>query len=288
MAYSAEAFVGGLEDDGFYTPEIKQHSIEKIRLHNYYVALFTTSMKSRWPQRAYLGLYSGSGRARIEATGEIIETTALSALRPRFPFTHHIFVDSDPRCIEALRGRIAALPGDRNVKLIQAEVGESVPQIVEAMPAWGPGNGLLSFCFIDPFSAALNFDVIKVLGRRYRMDFLILLMLGRDVRTNFRRYLEDPNDTRIASLIDDPDWREEWRQGGYRPRDLVRFLLERFDDAMTRLGYEAARPTDAHPIHVIGKKVFLYSLVLYSKDKLGNQFWQAARQISDPQTKLDL
>ena len=104
MGHPAEAFQRRLEDDGFYTPEIKQHSVEKIRLHNYYVDLFTTSMKSRWPQRAYLGLYSGSGRACIEATGEIIETTALSALRTRFPFTNYIFVDSDPRCIEAFRG----------------------------------------------------------------------------------------------------------------------------------------------------------------------------------------
>jgi hypothetical protein len=88
------------------------------------------------------------------------------------------------------------------------------------MPAYGPENGLLSFCFIDPFSAALDFGLIRELGGRYRMDFLILLMLGRDVRTNFRRYLDDPDDTRIGSLIDDPNWREEWRSRGLGRRDL--------------------------------------------------------------------
>lgn len=30
-------FVSGLEDDGYYTPTIRRHSLEKIRLHNYYV-----------------------------------------------------------------------------------------------------------------------------------------------------------------------------------------------------------------------------------------------------------
>lgn len=285
---ASENFLRALEDDGLYTPWIKQHSLEKIRIHNYYLALFTTAMKDRWPQRAYLGLYSGAGRAHVEATGEIIETTALSALRQRFPFTKYIFVDSDPRCVEALRGRIAALPQEHDVTVIQADVADAVPRIIEAIPTYGPGKGLLSFCFVDPFSAALDFDVIRALGQRYRMDFLILLMLGRDVRTNFQIYFDDPEDTRIASLIDDPNWRDEWRRRGLRRRDLIRFILEKFDAAMRRLGYEAARPSEAHPIRVTGKGVFLYSLLLYSKSKLGKHFWEATRKGTDPQTKLDL
>jgi three-Cys-motif partner protein len=283
-----ELYRGALADDGLYTPIIKQHSVEKIRVHNYYLALFTTSMKAHWPQRAYLGLYSGPGRARLEGTGEIVETTAMSAFRPRSPFTKYIFVDNDPRCIEALEGRIAALPDKHDVSLIPADVKDALPQIVEAMPRFGPGNGLLSFCFIDPFSAALDFEVIRTLGSRYKMDFLILLMLGRDVRTNFRKYLEDPADTRIGSLIDDPNWREEWRERGLHKRELVRFLLGKFDAAMARLGYKAGRPSDAHPVRVMGKNVFLYSLVFYSKSDLGKQFWEATRKGSDPQTKLDL
>ena len=285
---AAQDFLRGLEDDNLYAPEIKPHSLEKIRLHNYYVSLFTTSMKDRWPQRAYLGLYSGPGRARIEGTDEIVETTALSAFRLRYPFTKYIFVDDSLRCIEALRGRISALPNEHDVTLIERDVSHATPDIIEAMPAYWPGNGLLSFCFIDPFSAAFDFDVIRTLGGRYKMDFLILLMLGRDVRTNFKRYLEDPNDTRIGSLIDDPNWREEWLRQGLRMHDLIRFLLKKFDLAMTRLGYKAARPGDAHPIRVIEKRVFLYSLVLYSKDALGQQFWEATRKGTDPQLGLGL
>ena len=171
-------FLRGLEDDRLYTPDIKPHSLEKIRLHNYYLSLFTTSMKDRWPQRVYLGLYSGPGRARIEGTGEVVETTALSAFRVRYPFTKYIFVDSDPRCIEALRGRIEALPGQHDVTLLERDVADATREIIRAMPQYDRGKGLLSFCFIDPFSAALDFDVIRALGSRYKMDFLILLMLG--------------------------------------------------------------------------------------------------------------
>lgn len=284
---TAEAFRRGLADDGFYTPEIKHHSLEKIRVHNYYLDLFTTSMRSHWPQRAYLGLYSGPGRARMEATGEIIETTALSAFRQRFPFTKYIFVDNDSRCIESLRGRIAALPDQQDVTLIHADVTEALPRVIEAMPGFRPDHGLLSFCFMDPFSADLNFDVIKTLGGRYRMDFLILLMLGRDVRTNFRKYFQ-PEDERIARLLDDPNWREEWHERHLTPRDLVGFILDKFNSAMIRLGYKPAEPSDSHAIYITGKKVFLYSLVLYSKADLGRQFWDATRRGADPQIRLDL
>ena len=281
-------FLTGLTDDGLYTPSIKRHSLNKIRLHNYYVELFSTSMKNKWPQRAYLGLYSGAGRARVEETNEIVETTAISAVRVQHPFTKYVFVDNDPRCIEALEGRIAALPGEHDLTLLLEDVNAAGEKIVEAMPVYSSDHKLLSCCFIDPFSADLDFDVIRTLGTRYQMDFLIVLMLGRDVRTNFRRYLLDSNDTRIASLIDDPDWREEWATKSHGSRHLIRFILEKFDEAMTGIGYCAAQPDDAHPIRVFAKNVLLYSLVFYSKNPLGQKFWQATRRGTDLQMTLGI
>ncbi len=186
-----------LEDDGLYTPSIKDHSLEKIRLHNYYVRLFSTGMKNRWPQRAYVGLYSGPGRARVEDTGEIVATTAISALQVPDPFTNYIFVDNDPRCVATLKARVRALSVDSDVSLVEEDVSEAVPAIVRRMPRFSRNKGLLSFCFVDPFSAKLDFDVFRALGSRYKMDFLVLLMLGRDVRTNFRRYFDDESNTRV-------------------------------------------------------------------------------------------
>jgi three-Cys-motif partner protein len=275
--------VGGLDDDGMYTPTIKTHSVEKVRLHNYYVSIFTTAMRKHWPQLAYLGLYSGPGRAKLERTGEILETSALGALRVTHPFTKYIFVDDDPRCTEALDRRVAALRGHYDVTIIQKDVSEAVPDVVDAMPQFSRDRGLLSFCFIDPFSAALDFRIIKELGSRYKMDFLILLMLGRDIRTNFRRYFDDPADSRIGALVDDPTWREEWRNRRLQPDDLIPFVYEKFDLAMTRIGYEAARKEDAYSVRIPGKNVFLYGLALYGRDPLANRLWKAARLGVDPQ-----
>ena len=277
-----------LEDDGLYTPPIKEHSLRKIRAHNYYVRLFTTAMKNKWPQRAYLGLYSGAGRARVSGTNEIVSTTAISALQVPDPFTKYIFVDNDPQCITALEARIGALGGDYDVSVINKNVSEAVPAIIKEMPSYGKGEGLLSFCFVDPFSAELDFSILKQLGSRYKMDFLVLLMLGRDVRTNFRRYLEDETDTRIAKLIDDANWRHEWMDRGYRANNVVRFMLEKFNEAMEGIGYRPAMPDDAHPIRLLErhKNVLLYYLVLYSNYALGQAFWNATRLGLDEQLKL--
>ncbi len=128
-------FLRGLEDDGLYTPSVKRHSLRKIEIHNYYVSLFSTAMNNQWLQRAYLGLYSGAGRARVAETDEIVETTVMSAFRVRDPFTKYIFVDNDRRCIEALEGRISALDDEHDVSLIRRDVCEAVPEIIRAMPA---------------------------------------------------------------------------------------------------------------------------------------------------------
>lgn len=86
---------------------------------------------------------------------EVVETTAMSACRLPDPFTKYIFVDHDERCTEALTARIVTRE-----------------------------QGLISFAFVDPFAANLKFQTIRALSS-YKIDFLILLMLGRDARTNF-------------------------------------------------------------------------------------------------------
>ena len=283
-----DGLVNGLEDDGLYTPSIGEHSLRKIRAHNYYVSLFTTAMKNKWRQRAYLGLYSGAGRARVSGTNKIVPTTAISALQVSEPFTKYIFVDNNPDCIAALDARIGALGRDYDVSFINKDVSEAVPAIIKKMPLFSKGRGLLSFCFVDPFSAELDFSVLKQLGGKYKMDFLVLLMLGRDVRTNFRRYLEDENDTRIAKLIDDENWRDEWAAGEYQANNVIGFMLEKFNGAMAGIGYRPQMPDDAHPIRLLekNKNVLLYYLVLYSEHPLAQTFWNATRLGLEKQLRL--
>jgi three-Cys-motif partner protein len=277
-----DLFLRHLVDDGLLTPHIKQHSLEKIRRHNFYAQRFVAAMSKRWPQLAYVGLYSGPGRARVEPTGEIVETTAMSVVRQVNPFTHYIFVDQDPECVEALSQRIALVPDSPNALVIEGDVGSVVSIVRQNLPPYGPGKGLLSFCFVDPFAANLQFDTIRRLSD-LRMDFLILLMLGWDARVNFKLYKNDLSSTRIADLIDEPNWRAQYAQS--RDRNVVRFLLTKFDEAMVRLGYLSTLD-HVHPVKAAGTGVLQYVLVFYSKNQLGLKFWGQALARSDPQLRL--
>jgi three-Cys-motif partner protein len=240
-------------------------------------------MKAKWPQRAYIGLFSGAGRARVKETAEIVETTAMSVFRLPDPFTKYIFVDSEAQCTSALRHRIDALPSSHDVTILHGDANEIVDDIGHALPPFNYGNGLLSFCFVDPFSAELKFSTIAALGR-LRMDFLILLMLGFDARLNFRRYFEDETSTRIADLVDCPTWRADFANA--KDRNVVRFLLRKFDEAMIRIGYRTSPPSHYHTVNVRGKGVMQYMLAFYSKHQKGQAFWEKSLTGLSPQIGL--
>lgn len=257
--------------DGLYTPEIKRHSLEKIRLHNRYARIFATAMRKKWPQLAYVGLYAGAGHARIAREDVVVETSALAVLRQPDRFTHYIFVDHSELCVSALKARVAPLQTGVHVTVIQADANAEIGTVRDALPSFSRDKGLLSFCFIDPFDLQLKFDTIRRLSD-LRMDFLVLLMLGVDGRRNFQRYFEDVTSTRIGDLIDCPGWRKE-----YKPNDrVVHFVVRKFDEAMQRLGYRSAAG-DVHPVKIAGMGVLQYVLAFYSKSDLGQKFWRETR-----------
>lgn len=260
-----------VDGDQWYTPEIKPHSLEKIRLHNRYAGIFAAAMRKKWKQLAYIGLYSGAGHARVSDSGKIVETSALAVMRQSTAFTHYIFVDNNQRCIDALEQRSKPFADKFSVKIIKADVNKSAQLVRAALPSYSKERTLLSFCFIDPFDLQLHFDTIRALAA-LRMDFLVLLMLGVDARRNWKQYIDNKDSTRIADLLDDPDWRDS-----VTPRDEpVQFMLSRFDAAMQRLGYLSAAE-DAHLVRLAGKNVLQYALAFYSQHELGRKFWKDTR-----------
>lgn len=278
-----------MEDDGYYLPEIGAHSLEKIRRHNYYASIFTAAMVHKWTHLAYIGLYAGAGKARVRCTGAVVQTSALAVLRQPVPFTRYIFVDSDPRCIEALERRIAELDWEPDVTLIEAEVNDCVPAVIEGLPHFDPSQRerLLTLCFVDPFRLDLDFDVIRRLAR-YKIDFLVMLPLGFDLRRNLRRYLENEADERVGRMIDAPDWRAEWREKSWPDRKFIRFALEKFDEAMEGLGFRPREWKDTVAVTVKGMGVYLYSLALYTRHPIAEKFWKTTIAGTDPQTDLGL
>jgi three-Cys-motif partner protein len=272
------------DEDHLYLPEIKRHSLEKIEVHNRYAALFAKAMRGRWRHLVYVGLYAGAGRARVLPTNEVVETSALSVLRQSSPFTKYIFVESDGHCAHALRRRATAANPGADVSVVSRDVNASTTEVLRLMPRYSPSEGVLSFCFVDPFDLQLRFETIRAFSH-LRMDFLILLMVGVDARRNFRRYLSDGTSTRIADFFDAPSWRSEYQQSG--DRNIIRFLARKFDEAMTRLSY-LSQPAERHGVNAYGTGVLQYVLAFYSKDQLGLKFWREVRSGASSQLGFDL
>jgi three-Cys-motif partner protein len=271
-------------NDGLPAPVIKPHSLDKIRAHNRFARMFARAMHSKWPQLAYIGLYSGAGHAELE-DGRRVQTSALSILTQPDPFTHCVLVENDPTWFSALESRCQSLKSPTQLRLIKKDVNDSIGEVRAGLPRYRKGFGLLSFCFVDPFNAGLHFAVIKALSD-LRVDFLILLMLGNDVRRNIETYYHDPTNNRMADLLDCPTWREEFRKDG----NIVRCSHRLFDEAMQRLGYPSA-VNAALPIYAHGTKVLQYRLAFYSKDEVGMKLWHhnlESLSRLDAQTTLEL
>lgn len=273
-------------NDGLYAPVIKPHSLQKIRAHNRFARMFAKAMRAKWAQRAYIGLYSGAGHAELE-DGQRVQTSALSVMTQPDPFTHYVFVENNPVCFGSLEQRCRAvqLAPSAKLTLIPKDVNASISDVRAALPQYGPGNGLLSFCFVDPFNAGLRFEAIKALSD-LRIDFLILLMLGNDVRRNLDDYYHDPDCNRMADFVDCPTWRDEFKRDG----NIVRCAHRLFDEAMQRVGYPSARDS-ALPIYAHGTKVLQYRLAFYSKSAVGMDLWRKnldSLTRLEPQTQLNL
>lgn len=267
-----------VSDDGLYTPTIGEHSLKKIHLHNRYCRMFTTAMREKW-EMAYVGLYCGAGRARVKTTGQIVETSALGAIRQPHRFSKYIFVDKESNCTNALAKRWPLIAPDADVEIVNRDVNASADDVRRMLPTT---KRLLTFSFVDPFSIDLHFETIRRLSD-LRIDFLILLMLGNDVRRNFDGY-HRPASNRIDRFINLPHWRREYKDDG----DPLRFVWTKFDDAMKGLGFPSTKNA-TYQVNVTGKSVLLYLLAFYSKDSAGLHLWEQARKSIhkyDPQTSL--
>ena len=109
-----------------------------------------------------------------------------------------------------------------------------------------------------------------------------------DLRRNLQRYLHDEDDERVGRLIGVPAWREEWRAQGESDKKFMRFVLRKFDEAMSSLGFRQREMRGTVSIKVAGMGVYLYSLVLYSRHEVGERLWKTTIVGTDSQLGLDL
>jgi three-Cys-motif partner protein len=273
-----------VESDGLYIPEVREWSLEKYKLVSNYCDIFTTGMKNKWKQLVYIDLFAGAGYAQIKESKKIYRNSALLAMSIPSPFSKYILCEQDDKRYEALSQRVKRDFSHLNCELIKGDSNLNVERIIKAIPPYGKGNTLLSFCFVDPYSLNLNFSTIQKLGSNI-IDFLILQALHMDANRNFETYI-DSNSAHISNYLGIENWRELFQKEGINnPKNFVRFLAEQYQNQMHNLNY--IKEKHMHQIRSNQKNLPLYYLSFYTKNARGIDFFTKVQQRLKPQISLD-
>lgn len=267
-------------EDGLLTPEVGEWAERKYKLVGGYCEIFTTGMRNKWKSLIYIDLFAGAGYARIKKTNKIIMSSALIALSVNYKFNKYIFCEEDPVKMEALQLRVKRHFPEVNVEFVLGDSNVNVEKVVTLISKEPSGGGCLSFCFMDPFSLNLKFQTIEKLSIVGKIDFLILLALLMDANRNFIYYIEE-NSKKIDFFLGDTNWRVPFKANEIRPDEFIKFLADKYDVNMKRLGY--VEPVDKHRVKIEDKNIPLYYLAFYSKNLRGNDFFKKVEKYQSPQ-----
>lgn len=268
--------------DDLKTTEIGRWALDKYRVLALYAQLFSTGMKNRWPSRVYIDLCAGSGFSQIEGTTQLYYGSPLLALGVADPFNRYILCERDDESFAALHERVRRLFPDRDVRFVMGQHDEKIKEVAKEIPR---GTGVLSFCFIDPFDLSIKFSTIRYLST-FRLDFLLVLMLGNDANRNVKNYT-NPTNHKIDEFLGLPKWREKWQEEERTGIKFVRFLAEAFNKQMESLGY-LAMPFDKMKLIRSDGNLPLYHLALFSKSERADKYWDEVLIYSNPQRPLFL
>jgi len=274
-----------LDDDSLVTPEVGLWAEYKYRLVWNYAKMFATAMKAKWDARAYIDLYSGPGRSRLENTKTIVPASPLLAMNIFNKFDKYIFCENDTEKMQALKARVKRDYPDSNVSFIETDVNKKIEEVISNIPKHHKGFKVLTFCFVDPFKIKnLNFQTIRKLAEKY-IDFLILIPSGMDANRNISYYIDESN-TAVEGFTGASQWRDEWRLEGAKWENFGFFFADLFGRQMRTLTYFYEGLTDMVHIRSTEKNLPLYHLAFFSRNELGRKFWKEARKYSDDQLDL--
>jgi three-Cys-motif partner protein len=252
--------------DGHLALAIGPWAREKLFYIQRYCDIFNSGMKDIWRVRTFIDLLAGTGRCRIEETGEEVDGSALIALQCKVPFTHYFFNDSNPEAIDSLDSRVASFASTR-IRLFHKDCNEVIEDLRSELPSHS-----LDFCFIDPLNWEIKFESIRELTKDRRMDLAITFHTG-----NMKRVVHDPPGE-LDEFFGDRLWHDEYRSAVLTgKRTKSRILLDAYERRLGSLGYVDVR--DWLPVRNT-RSVTLYHLIFASKHRRGRDFWDKISQRS--------
>lgn len=218
-------------------------------------------MKNQWPERTYIDLFAGPGRCVVRGTQEESEGSPLIALQ--YDFTHFIFVETDKNCLAALKKRCTNSTKANRIEYWNEDCNEVARKLC-------PSG--LSVAFIDPVGLDFKFDALQRLSTNKRIDLLMTIAIGIDVKRNFNRYCAAREASPLGQFL-----------GPGANWDALRDAADVFPEykrLIGTLGFGTIQHTDI-PVQN-DKQVLLYYLMFASRHPRGLDFW---KKISDRDEK---
>jgi len=212
----------------------------------------------------YIDLFCGTGRSRIESSGDWFDGGAVAAWKVSklsgTPFTQVYVSDADEAKRSACVQRLKTLGAS-----VQEIPGPAVPaasQVVKLLNRDG-----LHFAFLDPYSlGSLDFQIIRTLSALKRIDMLIHVS-SMDMQRNLPLQFDGENRKEFDSFA--PGWLDHVSRTG--PQDKIRSeLIDYWKSLVVKLGKKPSHRFDA--IYADGGQR-LYWLMLIAESKLAHKFW---------------
>jgi three-Cys-motif partner protein len=267
------------EDDGLLIPEVGPWTEDKFDLIRLYCQIFSSSMKNKWT-RVYIDPYAGSGLCRIKGRNQVLLGSPLIALSVDAPFDRYIFCECDPERFSALKTRVERNYAKHDSSLIAGRFEENIDRICSMIP-----SKALVLCFVDPFDCDFDFDNLKAISKCARgVDFLCLLALQMDAKRNEQHYLQP--DSKVDRMIGNTAWRTRWNARTDIHEDFAKFLAREFARSMAEIDYLETPLHQMREVKTIDKKVPLYYLAMFSKNKTAFNLWAQVLKYSTKQSSL--
>jgi len=247
-----------ISSDGELAIEVGPWAKDKLHYISRYCYIFNTGMKDKWATRTYIDLLAGPGRCVVEETGEEILGSPLIALSCKTPFTHYFFNDVKPKLIKSLKSRTTPY-GFANVEYFKKDCNLVIDDLLQKLP-----TGSLDFCFIDPLNWEINFNSIRKLTEKRRMDLAITFHIG-----NIKRVADKPPQE-LIDFFPDPSWQLEYEKASKTRKSTWRALLDAYEHGLSNLGYGEIKD---YVLEKNKKNVPLYHLIFASKHSRGSDFW---------------
>ena len=249
---------------------------QKLDYLSRYIDVFETAMRTKFPKRAYIDLFSGPGKCRVRDSGEIRLGSPLIALTTKYQFTDYYFVEKDQVKLNALEERWAGAERPAHAHFIPGDANEIVPSLamdLRTIPS-------LNLAFLDPDGLQLAWATVAALARAGRVD-LIIHYPQRTLNRVMANAIKVSRATPVDKFFGGEEWRpiyQSYRRG--EESFLHRQLMDHYKGRLGTLGYTETRrddEVDEEP-PMVAEKGVLYRLLFASKDSLGVDFWHKVTQ----------